>query len=68
MDLDYGATYYRVTYADSAKSMPGLEPMVYIGDNLFDKDKEVIHYFQDTTSVLRYGLADKMEDSSSCRV
>jgi hypothetical protein len=43
-----GSTYYRITFADPALTMPGLEPLVYIG--LHDSDGAMLHTFQDTIS------------------
>jgi hypothetical protein len=43
-----GGTYYRITFADPALTMPGLEPLVYIG--LHDSDGTLLHTFQDTIS------------------
>jgi len=68
MELEYGATYYLVTYADPQLSMPGLKPMVYIGDNLFGEDSETTHYFQDTVSVLIFGLVGEAKETTDCRV
>ena len=57
-DLVLGATYYRLTYADPDWTMPGVEPMVYIGKNIFgDAGAEEQFYFQDTVSVVLSGLA-----------
>lgn len=56
--LEIGVTYYQITYADVAQTMPGVEPMVYAGMNLFDppSDGSTRYYFQDTVSVVRFGL------------
>lgn len=68
MELEYGATYYAITYADPQLSMPGLKPMVYVGDNLFADDSDTTHYFQDTVSVLIYGLVSEGNESTDFRV
>ncbi len=68
MELEYGATYYLVTYADPQLSMPGLKPMVYVGDNLFGEHDEGTHYFQDTVSVLIFGLVGEAKETTDCRV
>ena len=49
-DLKVG--YYRVTYADPALTVPGVQPMIYVGTNIADDDDPatVVYYFQDTTS------------------
>ena len=43
-----GCTYYRLTFADPDMTMPGLEPLVYIGKH--DSDGSMLHTFQDTIS------------------
>jgi hypothetical protein len=52
--LVIGNTYYRVTYADRDLTMPGVEPLVYIGDGTGETG-EPFHAFQDTVSYVRYG-------------
>ena len=37
-DLKAGSAYYRVTYADSNLTIPGVEPMIYVGTNIADDD------------------------------
>lgn len=56
--LEVGATYYRITYADVAQTIPGIEPLVYAGMNISDppSDKSAKYYFQDAVSVVRFGL------------
>ena len=49
-----GKTYYRVTYADRDMTMPGIEPLVYIGDGKHSNG-EPFHAFQDAVSYVRYG-------------
>ena len=51
-DLKIGCAYYRVTYADPALTIPGVQPMIYVGRNIADDDDPatVVYYFQDTTS------------------
>ena len=41
-----------MTYADPALTIPGVEPMIYVGTNIADDDvpEIVIYYFQDTIS------------------
>ena len=68
MELEIGATYYAITYADPQFSMPGLKPMVYVGDNLFVDDSDTTHYFQDAASVLIFGLVGEGNESTDCRV
>jgi hypothetical protein len=43
-----GRTYYRLTFADPNMTMPGVEPLVYIGRH--DSDGKMLHTFQDTIS------------------
>lgn len=52
--LEVGHTYYRLTYADRDLTMPGVEPLVYLGD-ADPEDGEVPHIFQDTVSYSRFG-------------
>jgi len=68
MNLEYGTTYYQITYADPKLTMPGLKPMVYIGKNLFGTEKENTHYFQDTVSVLVFGLLSESSDTTDCKI
>lgn len=51
-DLKIGAAYYRLTFADVDLTIPGVEPMIYIGKNIFPDDDpaSIVHYFQDTVS------------------
>lgn len=67
MNLKYGATYYRVTYADANLSMPAIEPMVYIGENIFGDEDEATYYFQDAVSVLVFGRVGEATDTKACR-
>ncbi|MCU7873671.1 MAG: hypothetical protein KZQ91_13100 [Candidatus Thiodiazotropha sp. (ex Lucinoma borealis)] len=66
--LECGTTYYQITYADPKLTMPGLRPMVYLGMNLFGTEKEDTHYFQDTVSVLVFGLVSEATDTTDCKV
>ena len=68
MNPEYGATYYRVTYADPNLSMPGIEPLVYIGENIFGDEDEPTYYFQDAVSVLVVGRVGEATDTKECRV
>jgi hypothetical protein len=43
-----GQTYYRLTFADPDMTMPGIEPLVYIGRH--ESDGKMLHTFQDTIS------------------
>ena len=68
MNLEYGTTYYQVTYADPQLTMPGLKPMVYIGENIFKNEKELTYYFQDTVSVLIFGLVGEAKNTTDCHI
>lgn len=52
--LEVGHTYFRLTFADRDLTMPGIEPLVYLGD-ADPSDGEVPHIFQDTVSYSRFG-------------
>src|SRR2546425_13120810 len=60
-NLVLGKAYYRLTFADAAMTIPGVEPMIYIGANIFADDVATTprHYFQDTVSYHRFGDATK---------
>jgi hypothetical protein len=51
-DLKAGAAYYRLTFADPDLTIPGVQPMIYVGTNIFPDDDPAltIYYFQDTVS------------------
>lgn len=68
MTPEYGSTYYQITYADVDLTMPGIQPMVYVGLNIFDDENEDTYYFQDTVSVIRFGLLEEAEETSEIRV
>jgi hypothetical protein len=54
LELKVGHTYYLLTFADRDKTMPGVEPLVYLGDA--DPSEGVVpHVFQDTVSYVRFG-------------
>lgn len=60
--LEIGATYFRITYADVAQTMPNVEPLVYVGLNLFGtpSDGSAKYYFQDAVSVVQFGLGAQL--------
>ncbi len=68
MELEYGTTYYQVVYADPELTMPGLKPMVYIGENIFKNETEITYYFQDTVSVLVFGLVGEAKNTTDCHI
>lgn len=51
-NLKQSAAYYRLTFADADLTIPGVQPMIYVGINIFPDDDptSVVHYFQDTVS------------------
>ncbi len=58
--LVVGRTYYLVTFADVQQTMPGIEPMVYIGVDVFGPQEDngaPKYYFQDTPSFSQFGMA-----------
>jgi hypothetical protein len=56
-DLNVGSAYYRLTYADPDRTIPGVQPMIYVGSNIFPDDDpaSVTYYFQDTVSHFQRG-------------
>lgn len=63
--LEVGVTYFRIAYADVDQTMPSVEPMVYVGMDIFGSPKDGVsrHYFQDTSSISRFGLGRLTEAS-----
>jgi hypothetical protein len=58
--LVVGQTYYLVTFADPQQTMPGIEPRVFIGVDVFGPQPDGAtprYYFQDTPSFCMFGLA-----------
>lgn len=53
-ELITGRTYFRLTFADPNLTMPGVEPLVYLGQVADDSGTEGI-VFQDTASYVQYG-------------
>jgi len=56
-NLTVGTPYYRVTYADATRTIPGVQPMIYVGVNIFSDDDPdtAVYYFQDTVSYALMG-------------
>jgi len=49
-----GRTYYRITFADADLTMPGVEPLVFLGEAADDSgDRGFV--LQDTVSYVRFG-------------
>jgi hypothetical protein len=58
--LVIGQTYYLVTFADPQQTVPGIEPRVFIGVDVFGSQPDGAapeYYFQDTPSFGMFGLA-----------
>jgi hypothetical protein len=53
-DLVIGRTYFRLTFSDPDLTMPGVEPLVYLGQVADDSGTEGI-VFQDTNSYVQHG-------------
>ncbi len=66
--LEYGQTYYQITFADPKLTMPGLKPMAYLGINFFGIEKEDTHYFQDTILVFIFGFVTEETDTTDCKI
>jgi hypothetical protein len=52
--LKAGSTCFRVTYPDPQLTMPGVEPIVFLGE-VSDDDGRHGYVFQDTASYLQFG-------------
>jgi len=58
--LVVGRTYYLVTFADVQQTMPGIEPIVFIGVDVFGPQEDNSaskYYFQDAPSFSEFGIA-----------
>jgi hypothetical protein len=53
-DLVIGRTYFRLTYADRDLTMPGVEPVVFLGE-VADVGGTQGFVFQDTSSYVHHG-------------
>jgi hypothetical protein len=65
-ELQVGAAYYQVTFADRALTIPSVEALIYVGVNVFDSDVYAsgpMHTFQDTLSYYRFGLFTEYQGS-----
>ena len=56
-NLTIGTSYYRLAFADGARTIPSITPMVYVGVNIFPDDdpNTRVYYFQDTASFSALG-------------
>lgn len=52
--LEIGRTYFQLTFADTDLTMPGVEPLVYIGRVELEEGGEA-YVFQDSVSYVRFG-------------
>src|SRR4051812_35379542 len=52
--LVIGSTYFRLTFADPGLTMPGVEPLVFLGQ-VTAEDSASGFVFQDTLSYVHYG-------------
>ncbi|MEW8340410.1 MAG: hypothetical protein AB2708_11225 [Candidatus Thiodiazotropha taylori] len=70
MDLEVGRTYYMVTFADAEQTMPGIKPLIYVGENLLAEEKQSndSFCFQDTVSFQRFGAFTEAEKTEDCSV
>ena len=59
-ELVVGRTYFRLTFADRDFTMPGVEPLVYVGE--FAEDGRRLLAFQDTVSYVRFGSRFEMSE------
>lgn len=64
--LTIGTAYYRLTFADPARTIPGVRPMIYVGANIFPDDDPngPVYYFQDTVSHAVLGSVASPEHDS----
>ena len=59
-ELEVGRAYFRVTYADPSLTIPGVEPLIFIGVNVLQADSRSpapVYAFQDPVSFSRFGNA-----------
>jgi hypothetical protein len=62
-DLKIGSAYFQVTFSDNEFTIPGVDPMIYIGvdviepDPLSERSDQPRFVFQDTVSFWRFGSA-----------
>ena len=56
-NLTKGRAYYRVAFADPRMTIPSVEPMIYVGKDIFPgtSEPESRYYFQDTVSFHQHG-------------
>jgi hypothetical protein len=59
-NLEIGAAYYRITYARPNLTIPGVDPWIFIGTDVFDSEnanEQTTYWFQDTASYFWSGSA-----------
>jgi hypothetical protein len=59
--LVIGHTYYRLTFVDADLTMPGVEPLVFLGEAM-DEGGARGFVFQDTVSYVRHGSGLEGDD------
>jgi hypothetical protein len=59
--LNIGRTYFRLTFADRDLTMPGVEPLLYLGEVTEDGGSNGF-VFQDTESFVEHGSGLEGED------
>lgn len=60
LSLVVGRTYYRMTFTDPDMTMPGIEPLVFLGHVQLDSGDSAFA-FQDTISYVRFGSRLELE-------
>jgi hypothetical protein len=63
-ELVVGRAYFRITYADPGLTIPGVEPLIFIGVNALPADSRAaapVYTFQDALSFSRFGSAAASE-------
>ena len=61
-ELVVGRTYFRLTFADRDFTMPGVEPLVYVGE-ITENGRRLLA-FQDTESYVRFGSRFEMSEAN----
>lgn len=62
-DLKIGRVYFQVTYEDREFTIPAVDPMIYLGEDLLEADRleeppgQRRYIFQDTVSFAHFGNA-----------
>jgi hypothetical protein len=70
-DLKIGTAYFQVTFSDREYTIPGVDPMIYIGVDVIEPDQSDEHsdepqfVFQDPVSFSRFGSAADYNGSAN---